>query len=225
VVIAAGGAGRRYGGSIPKQFLRLGGIPVLQRTIAAFHALRAINEIIVVVPPGHVRRTGVLVRRAGFSKVSRVIPGGRERQDSVWSGLNAFTSSHDLLLVHDAVRPLATRTIIEGVIAAAGRHGAAVAGVPVRDTIKIERRKGFFAGTLDRSSLWAVQTPQGFRSDILLCAHREARHDRFLGTDEASLVERLGVPVRIVPGDERNLKITTRNDLRVALMYLKTGRP
>lgn len=224
MVVAAGGAGLRYGGSTPKQFLRLGGIPVLQRTIAAFHAIPAVREIVVVVPPAHLRRTELLVRRAGFSKVSCVVPGGRERQDSVWNGLNAFTTAHAIVLVHDAVRPLVTRGIISGVMAAASRYGAAVVGTKVRDTIKVEKGRGFFAGTLDRSTLWAVQTPQGFRSHLLLQAHLQARRQRFLGTDEASLVERLGVPVRIVPGDERNLKITTRHDLKIARMYLKTSR-
>jgi 2-C-methyl-D-erythritol 4-phosphate cytidylyltransferase len=221
VVIAAGGSGRRFGGSTPKQFRRLGGTPILQRTIAAFHAVRAIGEIIVVVPASHVGRAEALVRRAGFTKVGRVVTGGKERQDSVWNGLNAFSRVRPIVLVHDAVRPLVGKSVINHVISGAARYGAAVVGIRVRDTIKLEQRRGFFATTLDRRALWAVQTPQGFRSSLLMRAHREARRGRYLGTDEASLVERLGVPVRIITGEERNLKITTPNDLKVARMYLK----
>lgn len=193
----------------------------MQRTIAAFHVLRAIGEIIVVVPASHVGKAKALVRRAGFTKVSGVIPGGRERQDSVWIGLNAFSRVRPIVLVHDAVRPLVGKSVINHVISGAARYGAAVVGVRVRDTIKLEQRRGFFAATLDRRALWAVQTPQGFRSSLLMRAHREARRARYLGTDEASLVERLGVSVRIIKGEERNLKITTPNDLNIARMYLK----
>lgn len=222
VVIAAGGRGRRMGGSTPKQFLRLGGVTVLQRTVAAFHAVRAVGVIILVVPPGSIARTRALVHRAGFLKVAGVVPGGRERQESVWNGLEACRGRAGLVLVHDAARPLVEARVINAVIRAAGRYGAAVAAVRVKDTIKVEagRRPGFFLRTLPREGLWSVQTPQGFRFDILWKAHRRARREGFTGTDEASLVERMGFPVRIVPGAERNMKITTPEDRKLAGLLL-----
>lgn len=225
VVIAAGGRGKRMGGTLPKQFLRLGGVPVLQRTVAAFHGIRAVRMIILVVPPVHVARTRSLVRRAGFTKVAGIVSGGKERQDSVWSGLEACRGRADLVLVHDAVRPLVERSLITAVIRAAGRYAAAVAAVRTKDTIKVEarRRPGYFSHTLPREGLWSVQTPQGFRFDILWRAHRKARREGFVGTDEASLVERLGVHVRIVPGSERNIKITTPADRRLAESLLERG--
>ena len=137
VVIAAGGKGRRMRVGTPKQFLSLGGIPVLERTIAAFHALRAVREIVIVVPAGCIPRTRALVRRAGFSKVADVVEGGEERQSSVFNGLKRCSLRSGVVLVHDAVRPLVGRRSIVSVIRAARRYGAAVVGVPVKDTIKI----------------------------------------------------------------------------------------
>jgi 2-C-methyl-D-erythritol 4-phosphate cytidylyltransferase len=224
VIIAAGGSGRRFGGSIPKQFLLLGGVPVLQRSIAAFHAVREVGEIVVVAPASHLSRVQRLAVRAGFTKVTAIVPGGKERQDSVWNGLNAFTHTPRIVLVHDAVRPLVTGRIIREVAGAARRYGAAVVGVKVRDTIKRELRKGFSAATLERKGLWAVQTPQGFRYRLLREAHARAKRQRYTGTDEASLVERMGIPVRLVHGEERNLKITTGDDLKVAAMWAKPRR-
>jgi 2-C-methyl-D-erythritol 4-phosphate cytidylyltransferase len=223
VIIAAGGSGRRFGGSIPKQFLRLNGVPILQRAIGAFHAVRDVGEIVVVIPAAHRARVQRLVLRAGFTKVSAVVAGGKERQDSVWSGLGAFVQPPAIVLVHDAVRPLVTRQVILDVAAAARRHGAAVAGVPVKDTIKREGKKGWYTATLERKGLWAVQTPQGFRYRLLREAHVRARNEEFIGTDESSLVERMGIAVRVVQGDERNLKITTAGDLRIAGMWAKPG--
>jgi 2-C-methyl-D-erythritol 4-phosphate cytidylyltransferase len=221
VVIAAGGYGRRFGGATPKQFLLVRGVPILQRTIAAFHGVRDVGEIVVVAPATHVCRVEGLVRRAGFKKVISVLAGGKERQDSVWNGLQGFVRPPRIVLVHDAVRPLITRRLIRNVVAAARRHGAAVVGVEVRDTIKREVRRGFYAATLDRNGLWRVQTPQGFRYALLCRAHMRAQRDRYIGTDESCLVERMGRSVRIVPGEERNLKITTGDDLKIARMFAK----
>lgn len=216
VVIAGGGAGRRFGGRLPKQFLRLGDRTILEYSIAAFQAVAAVRQIVVVAPAAHLRRTERLVRRADFSKVVAVIAGGKHRQDSVRRGLTAFHRTPAVVLVHDAARPLVSRSIIQGVIAGAVRYGAAVVGTRVSDTIKIERRKGFSTATLDRSRLWTVQTPQGFRYPLLVKAHRAAAHAGFTGTDESSLAERIGIPVRLVAGDRRNVKITTWEDLRIA---------
>jgi len=223
VVIPAGGSGRRMGGVLPKQFLRVGGVPVLQRTIGVFHAMREVGEIVLVVPPPFVLRMQAMVRRERFAKVSAVVEGGRERQDSVRNGLAACRTGASIVLVHDAVRPFVDRSVIRAVIGAVRRHRAAVVGVRVKDTIKVESGEspGFYARTIARGGLWAVQTPQGFRYDLLLRAHQEAHRAGFLGTDDASLVERLGIPVRIVPGNERNIKITTPADRKLAEFLLK----
>lgn len=206
------------GGGTPKQFLPLAGVPVIARTIGLFEGIDAVGEIVVVVPHDAVRRTQLIVRRGGFGKVSAVVAGGKERQDSVLRGLDVCTCRDGVVLVHDAVRPFASRRLIEDVIRAAARSGAAVAALPVTDTIKTRARarRGFLSGTLPRGDLWAVQTPQGFRIRVLRDAHRRAAAAGFLGTDDASLVERLGVHVRIVPGDEANVKITTPRDRKLA---------
>ena len=226
VVIAAGGKGKRMGVGTPKQFLSLGGVPVLERTIAAFHSLKAVREIVLVVPAGCVPRTRALVRRAGFRKVAHVVEGGEERQSSVFNGLKSCSFRSGVVLVHDAVRPLVGRRTIMSVIRAAVRYGAAVAGMPVKDTIKIESQKhpGFYARTLPREELWAVQTPQGFMFPLLWEAHRKVRSSGFIGTDDASLVERMGTPVRIVRGTESNIKITTPDDRKLALFFLSARR-
>jgi 2-C-methyl-D-erythritol 4-phosphate cytidylyltransferase len=221
VIIAAGGAGRRLGGRIPKQFLPLGGIPILQRTVAIFARIPEIEEIVVVCPTHAMHRVGKILRSLKSEKLLGIVEGGKERQDSVWNGLHAFVGRPEIVLVHDAVRPLIEEPTIRSVIAAATAFGAAVVGVRVNDTLKEEGKKGFSTRTVDRRILWGVQTPQGFSYDLLMTAHKRARRTRFLGTDEAALVERMNVPVRIVPGDPRNLKITTRADLQLAEFYLK----
>jgi 2-C-methyl-D-erythritol 4-phosphate cytidylyltransferase len=220
VIIAAGGRGIRMGRSTPKQFLRLGGSTILERSLRVFTRLQAVDDIVIVVPTGTLQRTRALVKRAGAKKVSAVVAGGFDRQESVWNGLHAFLSPPDIVLVHDAVRPLVAPPVVMQVIAEASRFGAAAVCVPVRDTIKAERRAGFSGGTLERAGLWAAQTPQGFSYELLLAAHRKARKERFRGTDEASLLERRGIPVRIVPGTSRNLKITTRDDLILASLLI-----
>jgi 2-C-methyl-D-erythritol 4-phosphate cytidylyltransferase len=209
------------GGSVPKQYLRLAGVPILCRTIDLFERLRTVREIVLVVPKQYVAKTRELVSKGGFLKVKQVVPGGKRRQDSVWKGLERIDRAIDVVLVHDAVRPLVREATVRGVIREAHTARAAVVGIPVKDTIKIEGRRGFFTSTLHRDTLWAVQTPQGFHRQLLLNAHEAARQARYLGTDDASLVERLGVPVRIVKGDDWNLKITTQNDLLLARWLLK----
>ena len=225
VIIAAGGKGRRLGGGVPKQFRRMGGIPIIERTMRLFQEHPGVHEIVIVAPPRYRNKVVGIARRAKCSKVTRVVSGGAERQHSVWNGMNAFLAVPDILLVHDAVRPLVSVAIVTGVIQEAARHKAAVAAVRVKDTIKVEQPKGFVSSTLDRDRLRAVQTPQGFRVEVIREAHLRAKRSRYIGTDEASLVERfLGIPVRVVEGDYRNLKITTKEDLEMAEFLLQTGK-
>jgi 2-C-methyl-D-erythritol 4-phosphate cytidylyltransferase len=210
------------GSPTPKQFLPLAEKSILAHTISVFDGLSEVKEIVVVAPRAYVERTRTLIRRSRFRKVSAVVSGGSWRQDSVRNGLHACLNKNGVVLVHDAVRPFVDRNTILAVARAAQRYGAAVVGVKARDTIKVEgRRRGFFSRTLDRRTLWAVQTPQGFRFDLLWQAYESARRSKFVGTDEASLVERLGKRVRIVPGPERNLKITTSADLRLARLMVR----
>jgi 2-C-methyl-D-erythritol 4-phosphate cytidylyltransferase len=219
VVIPAGGRGLRLGGGVPKQFLLLDGKPVLHHSIAAFESLKEVAEIVVAVPADELRRTEALVKKSRFKKVSHIVVGGKERQHSVRNGLLSFDCEPEIVLVHDAVRPLVTARVIREVIAQSLIYGAAVVGVPVKDTIKLAE-KGFYRKTLDRRSLWAVQTPQGFHFGILMDAHFAAQRSAFVGTDDASLVERLQCPVKIVEGEYGNIKITTKEDLRVADVFL-----
>jgi 2-C-methyl-D-erythritol 4-phosphate cytidylyltransferase len=221
VIIPAGGVGKRMGGRLPKQFLRIDGEPILLRSVRAFEGIAAVSQIIVAVPAAHVRRTHTLLRDGGCRKVTAVVEGGRERQDSVRIALDWMTGKPTVVLVHDAVRPLVSRSAILQVVNAAERWGAAVVGVRMKDTIKTEGRKGFFAATLPRKFLWAVQTPQGFQTHLIVKAHRLAHKAGFMGTDDASLVERLRIPVRIVEGSPRNIKITTKDDLRIAKFWLQ----
>jgi 2-C-methyl-D-erythritol 4-phosphate cytidylyltransferase len=224
VIIPAGGRGKRLGGVLPKQFLRLGDTPILVASVRVFERLPEVREVLVVAPAAYVSRTTRLLKRARCRKVSCVITGGRERQDSVRLGLEHLSTAPDVILVHDAVRPLVTAQMIRGVITAAKNYGAAVVGVPVKDTIKLEGKKGFYTKTLPRHLLWAVQTPQGFLFPLFRHAHVRAAAARVIGTDDAALVERLGIPVRIVQGDQRNIKITTKEDLAFARAWWRDNR-
>jgi 2-C-methyl-D-erythritol 4-phosphate cytidylyltransferase len=221
VIIPAGGTGKRMGSRVPKQYLRLGGEPILLHSLRVFERLADVRQIIIAVPPDHLQRTQRLVQQGRCCKVTAIVEGGRERQDSVRIALEWMVGNPDLVLVHDAVRPLVSPGVIREVIEAAHRWGAAVVGVKVKDTIKTEGKKRFYGRTLPRHLLWAVQTPQGFRTHLIVKAHRLARRAGFIGTDDASLVERMRIPVRIVEGSARNLKITTKDDLRIAALWLR----
>jgi len=221
VIIVAGGSGIRFGGKTPKQFFRLNGKTILERSVARFALIPAVREVVVAVPVSFSKNRTVAGLQNRYKKISGIVSGGKTRQESVWNGLMGFRSNPDVVLVHDAVRPFVTRNVIIRVIAATQQHRAAVVGVPVSDTIKREIRKGFYGKTVDRRLLWTVQTPQGFMNDLLIKAHEKAVSNGFVGTDEASLVERIGVPVRIVEGSQMNIKITTREDLRLAKVLAK----
>lgn len=214
VVVPAGGVGSRLGRRTPKQFLDLGGAPILARTLAHFRRHPDVRAIVVAAPVEHLARTRRLVARPGRPPV-QVLAGGATRQESVWRALQAAPCDVQVLLVHDAVRPFIDRPLIDAVVAAAARHGAAICALPIAETVK-RVREGVVETTLERAGLWAVQTPQAFRSAVLREAHDQARRDGIVATDDAMLVERLGHPVRVVPGLAGNVKITTPEDLRRA---------
>ena len=219
-IVLAAGSGTRMGTDIPKQFLDLAGRPVLAWTLTAFERADRIDRVILVVGREHVDACRAQFGRQNFFKVVEVVIGGAERQDSVANGLRAIPTTAGVVAVHDGARAYVTPEDIDAVVSAAMERGAAVLGTPVTDTIK-RVRDDQIAETLDRSTLRSVQTPQAFRRDVICRAHRSARESRYVGTDEAALVERLGEAVVIVPGRWDNIKITSPEDLDLGMYILE----
>jgi 2-C-methyl-D-erythritol 4-phosphate cytidylyltransferase len=223
-LIVAGGSGSRFGGPSPKQYLPLAGVPVLIRTLGVFDRCEAIDAHVLVVPSGDVRFVREsLLAGAGLRKAVRVCGGGARRQDSVFNGLARISDDDAIVVIHDAVRPLVDDACIRACVDAARAHGAGIAAVPAVDTLKRVTRAGSIEATLPRADVWLAQTPQAFRAELLRSAHRLAREENFMGTDDASLVERQGGSVRIVPGSRRNIKITTPEDMALAEALLHVG--
>ncbi len=222
-IVPAGGLGVRMGSRRPKQYLRLGGASILVTTLRALGRARGIAGIVVAVPEANVEATGRLLARLRVPRILDVVAGGADRQESVWRGLQRVPADARWVLVHDAVRPFIDAALVERVRAAAEAHGAATCGVPVRETVK-RVRDGSIEATVDRQGLWLTQTPQAFARDLLWEAHDKARRDGFAGTDDAVLVERLGMAVAMVPGLAQNLKITTREDLQTARAWARPRR-
>jgi 2-C-methyl-D-erythritol 4-phosphate cytidylyltransferase len=219
-LIAAAGRGRRMGAERPKVFLPLHGVPLLAHTLRRFEDCPSISEILPLVPEEEVRFCAGLVRESGFRKIPRVLAGGPERQDSVSIGLKAVSVA-DFVLVHDGARPFVSRALIEGLLREAERWGAVGAALPVADTLKEVSPEGEILQTLDRSRYWVMQTPQCFRYDLIARAHTQAREEGFSATDDAALVERMGVPVRVFPGSRLNIKIATPEDMILAEALFK----
>lgn len=211
VIIAAAGSGKRMGSSVPKQFLKIEGKPVLIKTALAFSANSFVDGFFVVTGKDYVEETVALV--ADLEKYKGVVEGGKERQDSVYNGILALKDEYDYVLVHDGARPFISQDVIDRVIEQMVETGTAVAAVPVKDTIKTIREDETFAETLKRDELRAIQTPQGFSVDLLKMAYEKAFAENYYGTDDAVLVERMGYPVHMVLGDYSNLKITTKEDM------------
>lgn len=199
-----------------KVFLPLSGKSVLAHTAAAFAACPAVKELLVVAAAGEEEAMVKLLTACRLTVPWQVITGGSERQYSIANALANVSAQSELILVHDGARPLVRPETIQQVMEAARQYGAAIVAVPVKDTIKTADAAGRVTGTPDRSMLWAVQTPQGFRADLLQAAYREAAACSFLGTDDASLVEHLGQTVHIVSGCYDNIKITTPEDIVLA---------
>jgi 2-C-methyl-D-erythritol 4-phosphate cytidylyltransferase len=219
-IVPAGGSGTRLGSRLPKQYLAVDGVSLLVRTVRALVRARSVRGVVVAAPTARVEATRALLRRHKVRGTVMVVAGGATRQDSVRAGLDAVPPAVRLVLVHDAVRPFITADLVERVLAAARRWGAATCGLPVRETVK-RVRGDLVEATMDREGLWLVQTPQGFRRDILREAHDKARRDGFGGTDDAMLVERLGGQVAMVLGLPQNLKVTTRADLTAARRWTR----
>ncbi len=216
VIVAAGSASRM--GGIDKVMAPLGGKPMVARTVAAFQSCDAIAEIVIVTRPDLIRPISALC--AGMDKVRAVVAGGSSRQESVGLGLNALSKDVELAAIHDGARPLITEAVIDRTVRAANSYGAAAPAVPVKDTIKVVKG-GLVEKTPERATLQGVQTPQVFDFDLLRGALKKAQEEKAALTDDCSAVERLGMQVKIVEGDERNLKVTTPMDLKIAEMLLE----
>ncbi len=218
-VVLAAGRGTRFGGEEGKVWAPLAGRPLLAHALGAFVHARAVDEIVVVVRSGDEGRAAGVVR--GFPLPTRVVAGGERRLDSARAGV--ATAGGEFVLVHDGARPLASPDLVRRVLAAARRHGAAVPVVPVSDTVRYAR-DGFLAETLDRSELVLVQTPQGFRRELLLAGYAEAERRGLDLPDDAAAVLLLGHPVAALPGDPANLKVTRPEDLILAERILPAPR-
>ena len=232
VILPAAGLGTRMSAPAqagsppaPKQFLQLQGTPVLVHTLRTFAALDFIAGIHVAVRANEMRRVAAQIAEHALPETIHVVAGGDTRQASVSAALRSLPAQdEDIVLVHDAVRPLIDAATIARTVEAVQRQGAAIVGLPAIDTIKqVERTAegALITATIPRERIVQAQTPQGFRCGLLRRIVREAEADGFLGTDEASLAERAGVPVAVVPGSPRNFKITQPGDLELAAFYLK----
>ncbi len=215
-LIVAAGRGSRMGGSRPKALLPIDGTPMLLRAVAPFLSHPEIATVVAAVADQEEARAAL------GDVAARVIlvRGGAERQDSVRRGLQAIGDA-EIVLVHDAARPLVPRPLIDAVLQAARRHGAAIPAIPVKDTVKRVGPDGFIAGTVARDDLRLAQTPQGFRADLLRAAYERAEREGFVATDDSGVVERAGVRVAIVEGSPYNIKITTPADLDLAEALLR----
>lgn len=213
-LVPAAGRGLRMGGSVPKQFLSIGGEPLIVQSLRILQSAPVIGQIILAVPSADIEYCQhEIVLRHRFTKVTKVVAGGAERQDSVRHALAQVPSDTDIVLIHDAVRPFVTQRMINEVVATSWKEGAAIIALPMRDTVKEVRVDGMIERTVDRSSLWLAQTPQAFRRDWIETAHRNAHAEGVRATDDAFLVEWLGHSVAVVEGNGENIKVTRPEDL------------
>lgn len=216
VIITAGGLGKRFGGSLIKQFALFDGKPVIIHSVEVFTKCDLIDEIVLVVPESQVEHSRELLKRYRLTKVNKIVPGGKQRQYSVENGFNALSKSTGIVVVHDGARPFVTYDLIKSVIIEASNSGAAISALPAKDTIKLCYEDNYVNRTISRKSIWLAQTPQAFTCEILKDAYKKASKDGFVGTDEALLVERAGGKVKLVMGSPYNIKITERGDLQIA---------
>lgn len=223
IVVVAAGKGTRMGTAESKQFLPLCGKPVLVHTLEAFERMEDVSSIVLVVGEQDIARCQEYIDIYNLKKIKAVTAGGSERQASVYKGLVSLAGETDWVMVHDGVRPFILPAHVTLCWQAAKQHGAAVLAVPVKDTVKVVSETGRIESTPDRRRLWAIQTPQAFRLSALMEAHEQAERDGFLGTDDAMLLERLGIPVHVVEGSYTNFKITTPEDLQWAEFLLGQG--
>ena len=224
-LIPAAGSGVRMGGHIAKAFLKLDGREILALTLDIFERCTIIDEVwVIVAAPNLSACRQNIIERYGFSKVRDVVAGGASRQESVWRGLQRLDVAVDLVVVHDGVRPFVTELMLQETLNCAAQHGAAVAAVPLRDTLKRVAEGGEVEATVPRDNLWRAQTPQAFQRHLLMTAYQRAWEQGLCATDDANLVESMGHPVKVISGLESNLKITTPEDLILSERLLRKLR-
>jgi 2-C-methyl-D-erythritol 4-phosphate cytidylyltransferase len=217
-IIVAAGSGVRLGSDVPKAFVKLAGRTMLFYSLVTVRQVssqaHSIDEVVITIPDGFEKAARAEVAAAGLGVPVKITPGGVERQDSVRIALELTSAESDLVIVHDAARPLATSAIFEACLVAAARAGGAIAAIPVSDTLK-RVADGAIAATVARAGLWQAQTPQAFRRDVLIAAHQRALSEKVVATDDADLVERTGARVEVVEASTNNIKITTPSDLAI----------
>jgi len=221
-VIVAAGKGIRMNDTVKKQYLPLTGRPVLSHTLAVFDECNLISKIFLVVSQNDFDycRNNILPM---LNKEIKLVTGGKERQDSVYNGLIAVGENNGIVIIHDGVRPFVNKEMLELCLRGAIKHGACIIGVPVQDTLKRISSSGDIEKTIERSNIWIAQTPQAFQYEIIRKAHENAMLKGHAGTDDAFLVEQMGTPVKIIKGNKNNIKITTREDLKIAEAILQAG--
>lgn len=222
VIIPAAGQGKRMGAGKNKLFIELMGLPVIVHTLQVFESDEQCEGVILVINLQEKPEFQAMIRKYNLKKVSALAPGGKERQQSVYNGLKEVTTE-EIVLVHDGARPFIDTKTIHRLVESAEENGAAVVAVPVKDTIKKVRNK-MVLETIERTSLWAIQTPQAFRVPLLYSAHQAAIKTSFQGTDDASLVEEIGEQVAVVEGNYDNIKLTTPEDLYFAEAIIRKNR-
>lgn len=222
VVIPAAGQGKRMKAKSNKQFLEIEGKPIIAHTLEVFQDDEWCTEIVVVGNALEIEKLKGIVEKYRITKVSTVLPGGLERQHSVYNGLNAVRGN-SIVLIHDGARPFLSQTNIHQLVIESNKIGGAILAVPMKDTVKevLDHR---VSHTVDRTNLWSVQTPQAFLLPLILSAHESAKSDGYIGTDDASLMERIDLNVAIVEGDYFNIKLTTQEDLIFAKAILEKKR-
>ena len=221
-IIVSAGKGHRFLKEKKKQFYLLGDRPILAHTLDKFENCPLIHSILLVVGQEDMDYClKEIIEKYGYRKISQLIPGGRQRQDSVKNGIDLLPKETEIVVIHDGVRPFVTKEMIEESIRSAVKCQAVATAMPVKETVKMVQRDGIVLQTLDRDSLWQIQTPQTFQVNVIKEAYHKATADGFIGTDDASLVEHLGVKVHILPGAYSNIKITTLEDLMLANLILQ----
>jgi 2-C-methyl-D-erythritol 4-phosphate cytidylyltransferase len=213
-IIVAAGSGVRLGSDVPKAFVNIAGRTMLSYSLATIRQINSIEELVITVPEGFENTARAEVTAVGLSIPVKITPGGIERQDSVRIALELTSAESDLVIVHDAARPLATAAIFQACLDAASRAGAAIAAIPVSDTLK-RVADSTITATIARAGLWQAQTPQAFRRNVLIAAHQRAMSEKIAATDDADLVERTGTRVEVVEASTINIKITTPADLAI----------
>ena len=221
-IIVAAGKGIRMSDSVRKQYIVLDGMPMLSRTLGLFDRCDRIDRIIVAVPEDDIDFCrNEIIPAANMEKDPILVIGGASRQDSVYNSLKTIETDDGVVLIHDGVRPFVNPEHLVACIEGAQEHGACILGIPAFDTVKHVNAKNEIIQTQQRDTLWLAQTPQAFQLQLIKKAHEIAKQEGFMGTDDASLVERLGGVVKIIPGSRSNIKITSQEDLKVARALLQ----